>query len=71
MKLYVWNQNRSKIIFGSDDGEVVKNVVKFEANLRWLEFLKILPVSQKPLLSRAWKITDFNNVLNENPYFQE
>ena len=69
MKLYVWNQNRSKILFGSDDKEPVKNVVKFEANVKWTEFLRILPVHNKRLLSRAWKITDYNNVMNENPYF--
>jgi hypothetical protein len=69
MKLYVWNQNRSKILFGSNDGEQVKNVVKFEANVRWLEFFKILPVSNKPLMGKEWKITDYNNVMNENPYF--
>jgi hypothetical protein len=67
MKLYVLNQNRSKILFGSDDQEVVKNVVKFEANVRWTEFFKILPVPNKPLLSRAWKIVDYNKVMNENP----
>jgi hypothetical protein len=69
MKLHVKNQNKSSILFGSDDQETVKNVVKFEANVRWLEFLKIFPVSNKQLLSRAWKITDYNNVMNENPYF--
>lgn len=69
MKLYVWNQNRSKILFGSDDNEIVKNVVKFEANVRWTEFLRVLPVPNKNLLSRDWKITDYNNVMNENPYF--
>ena len=69
MKLFVWNQNRTKILFGSDDQEVVKNVVRFEINVRWLELLKLLPVPMKPLFSRQWKITDYNNVLNENPYF--
>jgi hypothetical protein len=69
MKLYVWNQNKSKILFGSNDKEQVKNVVKFEANVRWLEFFKILPVPNKLLLGRDWKITDYNNVMNENPYF--
>ena len=71
MKLFVYNQNRTKILFGSNDEEIVKNVVKFEINVRWLEFFKILPVPMKPLLSRQWKITDYNNVLNENPYFEE
>jgi hypothetical protein len=71
MKLFVYNQNRSKILFGSDDNETVKNIVKFEINVRWLEFFKLLPVNNKPLLSREWKITDYNNVLNENPYFKQ
>lgn len=69
MKLFVYNQNRSKILFGSSDEEIVKNVVKFEINVRWLEFFKLLPVRNKPLLSREWRITDYNNVMNENPYF--
>jgi len=69
MKLFVYNQNRSKILFGSNDEETVKNIVKFEVNVKWLEFLKIAPVQNKLLLGRQWKITDYNNVLNENPYF--
>jgi len=68
MKLYVWNQNKTKVLFGSDDSEQVKNVVKFETNIRWTELYKLAPVPNKPLL-RTWKITDYNNVMNENPYF--
>jgi hypothetical protein len=45
---------------------MVKNVVRFETNLRWLDLFKILNVENKP--DQKWKITDFNNVLNENPY---
>ena len=71
MKMFVYNQNRSKILFGTDDDEIVKNVVKFEVNLKWTEFFKILPVENKPLLSRQMRITDYNNVMNENPYFEE
>lgn len=71
MKLYVWNQNKTKILFGSNDKEIVKNVVKFEANVRWTEFFRILPVQNKPLLGRDWKIVDYNNVMNENPHFQD
>ena len=67
MKLYVQNQNYSKVLFGSDDGESVKNVVRFEANLRWTDLLKVLPVNNKPSLK--WRIADFNNLMNENPYF--
>jgi len=53
-------------LFGSTDEEIVKNVVRFETNVRWLDLMKVLPVNNKPQFE--WKITDFNNVLNENPY---
>lgn len=56
-------------MFGSDDQETVKNVVRFEANMRWLDVFKILNVDNKPNFD--WKITDFNNVLNENPYLPQ
>jgi hypothetical protein len=69
MKMFVQNQNYSAILFGSSDEEYVKNVVRFEANFRWLDFMKLLPVSNKA--PQGWKITDFNNVLNENPFFPE
>ena len=65
MKLYVQNQNFSSILFGSNDEESVKNVVRFEANVRWLDLMKVLPVENKAPFQ--WKITDINNVLNENP----
>jgi hypothetical protein len=45
----------------------VKNVVKFEANLRWFDFLNLVPVENKKI--GEWKITDFNNVLDENLLF--
>ena len=67
MKLFVQNQNFSSILFGSNDEEPVKNIVKFETQLRYLDFFKILPVQNKPPF--VWKITDYNNVLNENPFF--
>jgi hypothetical protein len=67
MKMYVQNQNYSKILFGSNDKDLVKNVVRFEANVKWTDLLKVLPVNNKPSLK--WKITDFNNLMNENPHF--
>jgi hypothetical protein len=70
MKLYVLNQNHSSVLFGSEDDESIKNVVRFEANLRWFDFLNLLPVDNKHSIG-DWKITDFNNVLNENPLFHE
>ena len=69
MKMFVLNQNAKTILFGSDDGDSIKNVVRFEANLRWFDFYNILPVENKKIAN--WKITDFNNVLNENPLFEE
>ena len=68
MKLYVQNQNYTHILFGNDDEESVKNVVKFEANLRWFDFMNLLPVDNKNAIGQ-WKITDYNNILNENPLF--
>jgi hypothetical protein len=55
------------VLFGSTDEERIKNVVRFETQCKWLDFLKVLPVDNKPSL--GWKIADFNNVLNENPFF--
>ena len=70
MKLYILNQNHSSVLFGSEDEETVKNVVRFEANLHWYDFFNLLPVDNKNSLGQ-WKITDFNNVMNENLYFEE
>jgi hypothetical protein len=67
MKLCVMNQNYSNVLFGSQDKEHVKNIVKFEANIRWMDFYKFGPWENKQAFD--WKITDFNNILNENPYF--
>jgi len=53
-------------LFGSNDEETVKNVVRFETNVRWLDVFKVLQVENKK--DQGWKITDFNNVLNTNPY---
>lgn len=67
MKMYVQNQNFSQVLFGSQDDEHVKNVVRFEANIRASDLLDIFPINNKRSLN--WKITDFNNIMNENPYF--
>ena len=47
----------------------MKNVIKFEANLKWYDFFNMLPVDNKKSLN--WRVTDFNSVLNENPLFPE
>lgn len=69
MKLFVQNQNFSSVLFGSTDDEHVKNVVRFEANVQWSDLLRQLPVNNKPTM--GWKITDFNNIMNENPQFDD
>jgi hypothetical protein len=70
MKMFVYNQNYSSVLFGSQDDESVKNIVRFEANLRWFDFYNLTSVNNKASLG-DWRITDFNNVLNENPFFQD
>lgn len=42
-------------------------MVRFEANVAWGDMYSLLPVNNKASLK--WKITDFNNLMNENPYF--
>lgn len=69
MKLFVQNQNFSSVLFGSKDAETVKNVVRMECQVRWVDLFKLLPAANKP--DFGWKITDFNNVLNENPYLPQ
>ena len=54
-------------MLGNDNEESAKNVVRFETNLKWSELLDVLPVANKA--PRYWKITDFNNLMNENPQF--
>jgi hypothetical protein len=68
MKLYVQNQNYSKVLFGSTDEESVHNVVRFEANVRGIDLFNMLPTSNKKSLD--WKITDFNDIMNGNPQFE-
>ena len=69
MKLFVQNQNYSSVLFGSNDQELVKNVVRFETQARWLDLVKVLPVENKAPFD--WRIADYNNVLNENPYLPQ
>lgn len=67
MKLYVQNQNYSQILFGSNDRELVQNVVRFEANLKWSDLLKVGQPENKP--GYKWRITDFNDLMKTNAYF--
>ena len=61
------NQDYSAILFGSEDAEPIKNIVRYEAKVRVHDFFKLMPYDNK--MSFNWKITDFNGVLNGNPYF--
>jgi hypothetical protein len=65
MKLFVYNQNRSAIIFGNDSKDIVKNVVKFEVPMRLWDFKSILKTHHKPRLIEDIKITDWNSVMNQ------
>ena len=67
MKLFVQNQNYSKILLGSDNDEMAKNVVRFETNMSWYSALDPLGLSGNA--PRYWRITDYNNLMNENPHF--
>jgi hypothetical protein len=68
MKLYVQNQNYSKVLFGSTNQDLVKNVVRFEANCYWTDMVNFLPVNNKKSLK--WKITDFNDLMDANKQFE-
>lgn len=65
MKFFVYNQNRSAIIFGNNNEESVRNIVRFEIALRLIDFKSVLPIPNKPRLVDHIKITDFNNVISE------
>jgi len=54
-------------LFGSQDAEPVKNIVRFEANMKASDLMDILPYDNKA--PKGWKITDFNDMMNQNPYF--
>jgi hypothetical protein len=71
MSLAIFNQNRSRKLFGGNDGRNNVYVVRFESQLNFSDFLWILPTQNKPSRLRSTRITDFNNVLRGNPYFTE
>lgn len=57
----------SEVLFGSTDKTPAKNIVRFECHFKYGDFMDVYPVGNKA--TQGWKITDFNNVLNENPFF--
>jgi len=56
------------VLFGLPNSEPVKNIVRFEAQLSPTDLMDILPTNNKA--PKGWKITDFNDLMNKNPYFE-
>ena len=63
MKLFVYNQNRTSVLFGNQETDLATNIVKFAVPLRLNEFKSVLPIPNKPRLIDDMRITDFNNVM--------
>ena len=63
MKLFVWNQNRTAVLFGNQEPDLASNIVKFSVALRLNDFKSVLPIPNKPRLIDDMIITDFNNVM--------
>lgn len=71
MKMFVYNQNRSAILFGNKDtSQYETTVMRFERKMRMGDFFHFLPVGGKPLNTQQWKITDVNGALDGNPFFE-
>jgi len=70
MKMAFFNQNLSKKLHGRPEEERINYVVRFESKFNYSDFGWILPTQNKPKRLRQTKITDFNNVLRGNPYFE-
>jgi hypothetical protein len=70
MKLAVFNQNLSRKLHGKETEQSTEYVVRFESQFSYTDFAWILPTQNKPKRMRSTKITDFNNILRGNPYFE-
>ena len=44
--------------------------MQFEAKMKWGDLYSMLPTKHKPGKYDAWKMTDYNNVMNGNPYLK-
>ncbi len=71
MKMAFFNQNLTKKLHGRPEEEKINYVVRFESQFNYSDFGWILPTQNKPKRLRQTKITDFNNVLRGNPYFED
>lgn len=70
LKLAIFNQNMKRKIHGKNENETIDYVVRFESQFTYSDFTWILPVQNKPKRIRQTKITDFNNCMRGNPYFE-
>jgi hypothetical protein len=70
MKMAFFNQNLTKKLHGRPEDEKINYVVRFESQFSYSDFGWILPTQNKPNRLRNTRITDFNNVLRGNPFFE-
>lgn len=57
------------MLFGGEGEGPIRNIAQFEIKLKSLDMLKIMPVDNKPLRTREWRLTDYNGLMNGNPFF--
>ena len=69
MKWFILNQDRSNLLYGDQGKLPLTNIFKFEINLKPWTLFRFLPTQHKPILTRDWKITDINGIMNGNPLF--
>jgi hypothetical protein len=69
MKMAIMNQNLSKKLHGMEETQPIDYVVRFESQFNYTDFAWVLPTQNKPKRNRHTKITDFNNILRGNPFF--
>jgi hypothetical protein len=65
MRFFLYNQNRSCVLYPND---VNTCIMQLEANVKWYEMYRLMPTPMKPSLFDAWKITDFNFLMDGNKH---
>ncbi len=70
MKMAIYNQNLTRKLHGHGQDEKINYVVRFESQFSYSDFAWVLPTMNKPKRLRLTKITDFNNIMRGNPYFE-
>ena len=71
MKMAIYNQNLTRKLHGHEQDEKINYVVRFESQFSYSDFAWVLPTMNKPKRLRSTKITDFNNIMRGNPYFED